>query len=765
MGLSYPGTPSLRRIREPERGESGGPAATGSTLVLHVSNLHKAFGGRVLFDRVSWQIQSGQRVGLCGPNGAGKTTLLRMLSGDVEPDAGEIARPNDLTVGYLPQDGLTHAGRTLHEEASRAFEQLLALQAELRALEARLGDAGLSAPEHDAALARYSDVQTAFQDRDGYGVEARVDAVLRGLGFEAADFGKPTETFSGGWQMRIALAKLLLRRPRLLLLDEPTNHLDLEARNWLEEFLVDYPHAVVLVSHDRYFLDSVVTEIAEVGLRTLTVYRGAYSAYLTEREARIARLREAKKRQDEEVARMRVFIDRFRYKATKAKQVQSRIRMLEKITPIEVPPARKRVRFEFPAGARSGRTVIELRGVAKAYGAVRVFERASIHVERGDRIALVGPNGAGKSTLMRMLSGVEAPDRGERIEGHRVSTQYFAQDEAVRLDGSLTVYETLASGSPVDMVPAIRNVLGGFLFTEDDVHKRVKVLSGGERTRLAVARMLLRPSNTLILDEPTNHLDIDSTDVLLDALTDYGGTLIFVSHDRYFVDRLATKVIDVGRGEAVLYPGAYEEFRWSRAQAAERGRPAAGAERDARTAPTAVPAAPGTGTAAGRKRDAAAEPATPKKKQSRETSRHPDAPAPAAGRAERSAADGAERKARRKEQAGPGPMPASAAAAARGSRSGRGAAEHKRLQVEARRQQRRLDGLRRRIADLEQRIAEREEAVRGLEADMAAPGFFADQAAADEAVKRHQALMWEVGDLMNQWEALEEEAAERAGAS
>ena len=704
--------------------------------MVHVTNLRKAFGDRVLFDRVCWQLQPGQRVGLCGPNGAGKTTLLRMLSGDVEPDAGEIARPNDLTIGYLPQDGLTHAGRTLRAEASRAFEPLLALQAELRELEVRLGDASLPAGEHDAALERYSEVQTVFQDQDGYGIEAKVDAVLRGLGFAAADFEKPAETFSGGWQMRIALARLLLSRPGLLLLDEPTNHLDLEARNWLEEFLVDYPHAVVLVSHDRFFLDRVVTEIAEVGLRTLTLYRGGYSAYLTERDARVARLRETRKRQDAEVARMRIFIDRFRYKATKAKQVQSRLKMLEKMTLVEAPPERPRVRFQFPAGARSGRTVIELREVGKAYGAVRVFERAGVHVERGDRIALVGPNGAGKSTLMRMLSGVEAPDRGERLEGHRVSMQYFAQDEAARLDGSLTVHETLASGAPLEMAPAIRNILGGFLFTEDDVHKRVRVLSGGERTRLAVARMLLRPSNTLVLDEPTNHLDIDSTDVLLDALTSYEGTLIFVSHDRYFVDRLATKVIDVGGGQAVLYPGAYEEFRWSRAQAAERGRTAAGrAERSA---------AAGAGREApGKERAGAAAP-----------------PRGGAAALRKRFVPGAPTAA--KQQRG---TRASGSAAPRGAGSGRGAAEHKQLQVDARRRQRRLDGLRRRIADLEKRIAEREEAVRKLEAEMAAPGFFTDQASADEAVKRHQELMWEVGDLMSQWEALEEEAAERAAAS
>ncbi len=731
--------------------------------MLHISNLHKAFGDRVLFDKVSWQLQPGQRIGLCGPNGAGKTTLLKMLSGEVEADAGEIARPNDLTVGYLPQDGLTHAGRTLYDETSRAFEPLLALQAELGELETKLGDTSLSQSEHDAALDRYSEVQTAFQDRDGYGIEAKVDAVLRGLGFETTDFGKPTETFSGGWQMRIALAKLLLRRPRLLLLDEPTNHLDLEARNWLEEFLIDYPDAVVLVSHDRYFLDSVVTEIAEVGLRTLTEFRGTYSAYLTEREARIARLREAKKRQDEEVARMRLFIDRFRYKATKAKQVQSRVKMLEKIAPIEVPPARKRVHFKFPASAKSGRTVVELRDVAKAYGDVRVFERANVHIERGDRVALVGPNGAGKSTLMRMLSGVEAPDRGERLEGYRVVTQYFAQDEATRLDGSLTVYETLASGSPVDMVPAIRNILGGFLFTEDDVYKRVKVLSGGERTRLAVARMLLRPSNTLILDEPTNHLDIDSTDVLLDALTDYGGTLIFVSHDRYFVDRLATKIIDIGHGEATAYPGNYEEFRWSREQAAGGAAPGVRTAAGGGPGRTGAPASGKTGrsqaAASGRgarpAETSAATRAAPKQPRGPSRTAKPTDPADRA----------AERQATAHRQQRSGPAASIQDAATPRTRPGRSAAEHKRLQVEARRQQRKLEGLRKRIADLERRIAEREEAVRKLEAEMAAPGFFTDQASADEAVKRHQKLMWEVGDLMNQWEALEQEAAEQAAAS
>ena len=418
-------------------------------------------------------------------------------------------------------------------------------------------------------LSRYSELQESFRRLEGYSVDLKIHTVLRGLGFSKDDMEKPTETFSGGWQMRIALAKLLLGRPGLLLLDEPTNHLDLEARNWLEEYLADYPHAVILVSHDRFFLDTVVTRITDIGLRTLTDYPGNYSSYLHEREERMERLRQQKRDQDEEVARMKAFIDRFRYQATKAAQVQSRIKMMDKIVPIEIPPERKRVHFTFPPCAKSGRTVLDLRGVSKAYGSRRVFDGINVLIERGDRIALIGPNGVGKSTLMRMLSGVEAPDTGTRTDGHQVVTQYFAQDEATRLDPTLTVYQTLAGDAPIHMVPAIRNILGGFLFSGDDVDKPVRVLSGGERTRLAVARMLLRPSNTLLLDEPTNHLDLDSKDVLLEALEDFGGTLIFVSHDRYFVDKLASKVIEIRDGQALLYPGNYEEWLWSRKQREE----------------------------------------------------------------------------------------------------------------------------------------------------------------------------------------------------
>jgi ATP-binding cassette subfamily F protein 3 len=551
--------------------------------VIQLFELTKSFGDRVLFDRVTWQITFRERVGLCGPNGSGKTTLLKMMAGLDEPDAGSILKPSDLTVGYLPQDGLSHTGRTVFEEAASAFAALLSMKSEMHDLEERLGDPSIPEPQHDAMLARYSDLQDRFRLGDGYSIELKTATVLQGLGFRTSDFERPTETFSGGWQMRLALAKLLLGQPNLLLLDEPTNHLDLDARNWLEEYLNAYPHAVILVSHDRFFLDAVVTRIADLSLRTLTDYVGNYSSYLAAHEARMDQLRKAKREQDEEVARVKMFIDRFRYQATKASQVQSRIKMLEKVVPIEVPPERKQIHFQFPASPKSGRTVLELKHARKAYGDLVVFKDVNLHIERGDRMALVGPNGAGKSTLVRMLSGEEQPDSGERLAGHNVVMEYFAQDEATRMPAGPTVYETLVSGSPTDMVPAVRNILGGFLFSGDDIYKRVGVLSGGERTRLAVARMLLRPSNTLILDEPTNHLDLDSKDVLLDALADYGGTLIFVSHDRYFVERLATKIIEIGNGQAIVYPGTYREFLWHKSQRDEARAAGLPRESDGRT--------------------------------------------------------------------------------------------------------------------------------------------------------------------------------------
>jgi ATP-binding cassette, subfamily F, member 3 len=660
--------------------------------VIQLSSLSKSFGDRVLLDSVTWQIDDRERVGLSGPNGAGKTTLLRMLAGIDEPDAGNVVKPSGLTIGYLPQDGLSYSGRTLREEVSLAFKPLLDMRDEIASLEDRLGDEGISHDEHEAMLSRYSELQELFRRGEGYTIELKVTTVLRGLGFSDDDLDKKTETFSGGWQMRIALARLLLGRPGLLLLDEPTNHLDLDARNWLEEYLNDYPHAVILVSHDRFFLDAVVTRITEIGMRTLTDYVGNYSAYIKERDARMERLRQQKRDQDDEIERMQAFINRFRYQATKASQVQSRIKMLDKIVRIEIPAERKRVRFHFPPCAKSGRIVLDLKHVRKSYGATRVFDDVNLHIERGDRIALIGPNGVGKSTLMRMLSGVEAPDGGERTEGHQMVMQYFAQDEAAKLDPALNVYQTLAGDSPIQMVPQIRNILGGFLFSGDDIEKPVRVLSGGERTRLAVARMLLRPANTLLLDEPTNHLDLDSKDVLLEALEDFGGTLIFVSHDRYFVDKLATKVIEIGRGDAVVYPGNYEEFLWSK-----KNRGAMAAERAA------------TGEERG-------------KREARERQKSPAAP-------------------RTSDLA---PRPVSYAA-------------KKEHDADARKVRKEVEARQRRIQELEARIARAEEGIKELEATMAAPGFYENHETSKPIIDRHQALMWEVGELMNKWEALQVE--------
>ncbi len=673
--------------------------------MIQLSSLSKSFGDRVLLDSVSWQIDDRERVGLSGPNGAGKTTLLKMLAGLDEPDGGLVVKPAGLTIGYLPQDGLVYSGRTLREEASLAFKPLLDMKAEIASLEDRLGEEQASHDEHEAMLSRYSELQDGFRRSEGYTIELKVAAVLRGLGFSDEDLEKRTETFSGGWQMRIALARLLLGRPGLLLLDEPTNHLDLDARNWLEEYLSAYPHAVILVSHDRFFLDAVVTKITEIGMRTLTDYVGNYSAYIKERDARMDRLRQQKHDQDEEIERMQAFINRFRYQATKAAQVQSRIKMLDKVVRIEIPAERKRVRFHFPHTQKSGRMVMELKHVEKAYGTTRVFKDVTLHIERGDRIALVGPNGVGKSTLMRMLSGVEAPDTGERVEGHQMVMQYFAQDEAAKLDPARTVYQTLAGDSPIGMVPHIRTILGGFLFSGDDIDKPVRVLSGGERTRLAVARMLLRPANTLLLDEPTNHLDLDSKDVLLEALEDFGGTLIFVSHDRYFVDKLATKVIEIGHGDAAVYPGTYEEFLWSKKNRA------------------AQPAAPAP---ASRPRPEARAPKT--------GSRGP--------RIEGRNAEGPDRAPSDPRSSNLGPRPLSYDV-------------KKQQEAEARRVRKGADARQRRIQELESRIARTESAIKEVEAVMSAPGFYENHEAAKPVIDRHQALMWEVGDLMNKWEALQ----------
>src|SRR5258706_1299265 len=522
-----------------------------------------------------------------------------MLAGLEEPDSGTIRMASDTTIGYLPQDGIVHKGRTVYDEVVLAFSELLALKEEQHKIEDQLAHATEDAGGHEKLLERYAEVMERFKHLGGYEIDARVADVLKGLGFSLADQQRKTEEFSGGWQMRIALAKLLLARPNLLLMDEPTNHLDPPARNWLEEYLEDYPGSVVLVSHDRYFLDATVKRITEVGLKTLTDYHGNYSKYLVEHAARMDRLRESHQRQSEEIEKASAFINKFRYQATKARQVQSRIKALDKVEVIEIPPERKKIHFHFPDAPKPGRVVIELKGLRRAYGDNVVIDGLDLMIEKGDRVALVGPNGAGKSTLMRTLAGVDHPDGGARLTGHNVVIDYFAQDQAAVLGATRTVYEEMTSASSTTMVPRIRTILGGFLFSGDDIYKKVGVLSGGERNRLALAKMLLNASNVLILDEPTNHLELDSKEVLLEALEDYGGTLIFVSHDRYFVDKLATKVIEVGGGQTLVYPGGYEDFVYWKKQREAGGAggppPAAGPpphHREQRQPQNAPPPAP-----------------------------------------------------------------------------------------------------------------------------------------------------------------------------
>ncbi len=537
--------------------------------MIQLTAAGKRFGEKLLFEDAVWQINPGDRIGLVGANGTGKSTLLKILAGEETLDYGSLSSTKGTTAGYLPQYGLELAGRTVFAECLAVFEKLRAAETELEALTREMARLDPSSPEYGEVADRFHRLEHQFRTLDGYALEAQVGTVLSGLGFPKEDWTRRTEEFSGGWQMRIALAKLLLEKPNLLLLDEPTNHLDLEARNWLELHLGSYPHAVVLVSHDRYFLDVTVHKIVEIWNKRLHFYAGNYSRYLELKTERRAQLEAAYKNQQDRIRQLEAFINRFRYQATKAKQVQSRIKELERMDKVEMPPEEeKTIHFSFPQPKPSGRVVAEFRSVSKRYGAKRVFEDVSFLVERGDRVALVGPNGAGKSTLIRMLAGTEPLSAGEYVLGHNAEPDYFAQDQYKELDPAVRMLDDLMDLSPRSTLTELRSLLGCFLFSEDEVFKPVGVLSGGERNRYALARLLLRPSNFLLLDEPTNHLDMRAKDVLLGSLEEYSGTLVFVSHDRYFIDKLATRVFEVGEGQVHIYPGNYEDYLWRKANQA-----------------------------------------------------------------------------------------------------------------------------------------------------------------------------------------------------
>jgi ATP-binding cassette, subfamily F, member 3 len=534
--------------------------------MLQIKSLGKAFRGDWLFRSVDFQINERDRIGFVGDNGTGKSTLMKILARMMTADEGEVIGAKDLTFGYLPQDGLFMRGRTLLEEVLSVFESLILMEREIRQMEHELADMKHEGPEHQKTLERYSVLSQQFRLKEGYSVEAKAGAVLLGLGFAQKDMQRSCEDFSGGWQMRIALAKLLLQQPSLLLLDEPTNHLDLEARNWLEDYLKTYPNALVLVSHDRYFLDASVERILEIRNRAVHFYRGNYAEFLRQREERLSQLLAEHEAQQKEIARIKAFADKFRYKATKAAQVQSRLKDLERMQRIEIPPEAKPIRLRFPEGPRTGRIVLELSNVTAGYGQTPIFRDFTHILEKGERVALVGPNGTGKSTLMKILAGRLPLLEGQRKEGHNVIVSYFSQDQDDLLASTKTVWDEVYSVAPNHIVPQLRTLLGCFLFSGDTIEKPVSVLSGGERSRLVLCKLLLSPANCLLLDEPTNHLDIRSKDILMDSLRDYEGTLVFVSHDRYFLDGLATKVLEVGNQTAITYLGNYEDYLFKKAE-------------------------------------------------------------------------------------------------------------------------------------------------------------------------------------------------------
>ncbi len=528
--------------------------------MLSLEHVTLEFGERTLFHDISTTVGPRDRIGLVGSNGSGKTTLLRIISSMPQGEEGTVKKAHYITVGYLQQETIALHGKTLYEEAETAFEDILDTQQKLSEAQDTLAELDSTSEEYADTLEVYGELQHKLEDLDAYRMRSKIERILNGLGFSQKDLNRLTEEFSGGWQMRIAMAKLLLQEPSLLLLDEPTNHLDLESLQWLEEYLRQYNGAIILVSHDRAFLDNLTSRTFALSAGRFEEYAGNYSFFEKERLVRRELLLSQQRNQQDQIKQTQEFIDRFRYKATKARQVQSRVKMLEKIEIVEVEREEEALRFRFPQPVSSGRVVLDLQGIQKNYDSLQVFSHLDFKVERGDRIAVVGVNGSGKSTLVRIISGEESFEKGERIVGHNVLLSYFGQDQADELDLSKDVLQTVEEVSSSETKTQLRTLLGSFLFHGDDVFKRVSVLSGGEKSRLALARMLLRPANFLIMDEPTNHLDMRSKKVLQTALAEYEGTFLIVSHDRAFLDPIINKVLELHSGLMYLYLGSMSEY-------------------------------------------------------------------------------------------------------------------------------------------------------------------------------------------------------------
>jgi ATP-binding cassette subfamily F protein 3 len=664
--------------------------------MLQIEEVSKSFGGQVLFRDLTWHIGRGQRIGLVGPNGAGKTTLCRLLIGEVSPDSGQIRRAKSVALGYLPQDVVAGGAGTVLGHVLAGFPEVQRIEAELEKLAHAMADGDNGASE--GLVQRYGELQHAYEALGGYDLEARAKAILGGLGFRPEAFAAPLDSFSGGWRMRVALGRLLLRAPDLLLLDEPTNHLDLESLQWLEDFLAVYEGTIVIISHDRYFLNRVVDRIAELELGRFSLYVGDYDEYQAQKLTRQEQIEATQRAQAEQIEKMERFIRKFRYKATKARQVQSRIKMLERMDRVEVLRVPKRIHFHFPQPGRSGTTVCELRRLHKAYGENVVYAGVDLRLLRGDRVALVGANGAGKSTLLKIVAGTLAFERGERHLGHNVSIHYYAQHQLDALNPEHTVLEELAEIADAALQPRLRGILGAFLFSGDDVEKPVPVLSGGEKSRLALAKMLLRPANLLCLDEPTNHLDLTAREVLEEALDQFEGTMLFISHDRYFINRIATKVVEVREGRLWEYTGDYDYYLEKREEeqgAGDRGQ--GPEERGQRGRGVGEPTA-------GRDAQAAASP-----------------------RDEQSA-------------------PAGSKARTRGER---------RAVAEARqRKSRELAPLRARLAEVEAEIGKAERRIQDLTDQMANPELYRDGDRVREVARERKALQDQVASLYGKWEEL-----------